>query len=83
MDKGSHIKLIQTYAYKKDDMMKHAQNICINSYKRSVELFEPDNPSIYDNDKLFSMTREIFADAIGNLISIWVSIWIDKKDDDD
>ena len=29
----------------------------------------------YDPDVLRDQTRNIFADAIGNLISIWVWIW--------
>ena len=48
---------------------------CAKSKERSLKLFPTSGPNNF-NEKIFkNLTREIFADSIGALISIWVHIW--------
>lgn len=71
----SHRKKIKTYMFKRNTLMKHVVDICIESKNRSLKLFAPGDPSSYDKVTFKNMTGEIFSAAIGNLISIWVCIW--------
>jgi len=75
IDNDEHIDAIRTYSVKDDDLMDFVIDICIKSKERSMDLFPQQNPDNVDMDKLNSMTGDIFSDAIGNLISIWVCMW--------
>jgi hypothetical protein len=50
-------------------------DICVWSKERSMKLAPVANPSQYDPAILPGMTREIFADAISNLITIYLWMW--------
>jgi len=69
-------KAIKTYVYDRRNLMEHAIDICIKSKERSLLLFDIADPGDYDKELFKTMTREIVADAIGCLISIWVCMWI-------
>jgi len=56
-------------------LMNFMIDVCINSKKRSQRLFPLDNPEERDDSVLKDITREIFADCIGSLLSIWRQIW--------
>jgi hypothetical protein len=43
-----------------------------NSKERSLKLFPINNPKQWDKTAFPAMTREIFAEAIGNLITIYL-----------
>lgn len=67
---------------KKGKLMDFVVNICIDSKKRGLRLFPIDNPKERNDSILPEMTREIFSDAISDLISIWRYIWINSEDED-
>ena len=69
-------KDIKTYVYHRRTLMEHAVDICIKSKERSLQLFDIADPGRYDEELFKTMTREIVADSIGNLISIWVCMWV-------
>jgi len=56
-------------------LMDFMIDVCINSKKISQRLFPLENPVERDDSVLKDITREIFADCIGNLLSIWRHIW--------
>jgi hypothetical protein len=74
----SHRKEIKTTLFSRNTLMNDAINICIESKERSLILFDPADPVYPSKDLLESKTREIFAAAIGNLISFWACIWACK-----
>ena len=57
------------------DMMDFMIDLCVASKERSLRLFPIDNPAQWDKNTLPGLTREIFAGAIGNLISIYLWMW--------
>ena len=50
-------------------------DICIEAKKRGQLLFPIENPEKRNDDILPEITRNIFSDAIGDLISVWQYIW--------
>ncbi len=70
-----HASEINTYYLRPHLLMEYIINLCIKSKKRNRELFPVEDPSQPRMEILDTMTREIFNDAIGNLISIWMCIW--------
>lgn len=62
------------------DIMQFMIDICIKGKKRGQQLFPLANPKKRNDAILPAMTREIFADCIGNLLAIWRAIW-EKYDD--
>lgn len=57
------------------DLMEFMIDVCIESKKRGQRLFPLANPQQRNDDILAQLTREIFADCIGNLLAIWRYIW--------
>ena len=70
--KGGEVEVITIPA---NGLMNFMIDVCINSKKRSQRLFPLDNPEERDDSVLKDITREIFADCIGSLLSIWRQIW--------
>jgi hypothetical protein len=70
-----HIKEIRTIAISENDLMDYTMELCAKSNERSLELFPLDDPDQVNWAILPDMTREIFADCIANVISIWMYIW--------
>ena len=50
-------------------------DVCIKSKERSRRLFPVENPKKRNDDILPEVTREIFADCIGNLMAVWRYMW--------
>ncbi len=71
----SHCKEIIPYVIPDDDLMKYMIDLCIRTKERALLLFPIGDPFNYDPQLLHTMSREIFAQAIGNLITIWIWIW--------
>ena len=69
------LKLIRPYSLGDRSMMEFMVDICTQSKERSLKLFPIDNPNQWDLDQFPGMTREIFAEAIGNLITIYLWMW--------
>jgi hypothetical protein len=57
------------------ELMQFMINVCIQSKIRCQRLFPINNPTQLHNPILEATTRDIFADCIGNLMSIWDYIW--------
>ena len=57
------------------ELMDFMVDVCIQSKKRGQRLFPLDNPEELNREILPEVTREIFADAIGNLMAVWRYIW--------
>jgi hypothetical protein len=76
----NHRREIKTYYIAPDDLLKFMIDLCIKTKERSLKLFPPAAPNnVLFDDKFNKLTREIFASAIGNLISIWSCIWSQEK----
>ncbi len=73
----NHIAEIKTYNLKTRDLIDFLKNICIDSKECNFTFFPIGTTDSFDKVILESETREIFSKAMGNLISIWVSIWPD------
>jgi len=56
-------------------LMEFMINVCIKSKKRGRRLFPPADPKERNDDILAEITRELFADCIGNLMAVWRYIW--------
>ncbi len=70
-----HCNEIITYVIPNDNLMNYMIELCIQTKERALLLFPIEDPFNYDQQLLHTITREIFAQAIGNLISIWIWIW--------
>ncbi len=70
-----HCKEITPFVIPKGDLMNYMINLCIETKEKSLILFPVDDPSNYNKDIFPQMTRDIFAQAISNLITIWIWIW--------
>lgn len=70
-----HRNEITTYVIPDGNVMKYMIDMCIQTKERSLQLFPIDDPFNWSEDILFAMTREIFAQTIGNLITVWIWIW--------
>jgi len=56
-------------------LMQFLIDLCIKSKIRCKTLFPIANPTQLDTASLPAITRQIFADAIGNLLSVWKYFW--------
>lgn len=56
-------------------LMDFMIDVCLTSKMRGQELFPLENPKERRDDILEDVTRRIFADCLGNLMSIWRHIW--------
>jgi hypothetical protein len=75
----AHCDAIKPYLVPNDDLMGYMVDLCIQSKDRALNLFPIGTPAKWDQDNFFKMTRDIFADAIGNLITVWIWIWSEKQ----
>jgi hypothetical protein len=73
-----HCDEVIPYVVPDNDLMKYMINLCIKTKERALQLFPIDNPSHWNQPIFPAMTREIFAQAIGNLITVWIWIWGEK-----
>jgi hypothetical protein len=69
------LKLIRPYSIGDRSMMDFMADICVQSKERSLKLFPMDNPRQWDQAAFPAMTREVFAEAMGNLITIYLWMW--------
>ena len=70
-----HCDEIIPYVIPNDDMMKYMIDLCIQTKERALQLFPIGDPSNWNEQLLPQLTREIFAQTIGNLITVWIWIW--------
>jgi hypothetical protein len=66
----------------KKQFYDYVKNICIQSKERGFEMIPLEDPTL-DENKLRELTRPIFADCIGSMISIWAYIWRQRWEDMD
>lgn len=66
---------VKAYTIPAGKLMDFMINVCIVSKKRGQLLFPIDRPEQINKNLLPEITRNIFSDCIGNLISIWLYIW--------
>jgi hypothetical protein len=57
------------------DMMTFMVDICVAAKLRSLKLFPVESPKEWNQADFPALTRDIFADTIGNLISVWLWMW--------
>lgn len=67
--------VVKPTVIKKNGLMEFMIDVCIQSKKRGQQLFPIATPQVRQDHILENLTREIFADCIGNLISVWRYIW--------
>jgi hypothetical protein len=67
--------VIKVPIIKRYELMDFMLGICFKSKERCRLLFPVDNPTERDDTNLHALTREVFADAIGNLLAVWRYIW--------
>lgn len=70
-----NVKDIHTTYVKPNQLIKYMQTVCAHSKDRSVILFPVSNPDNFNEATLEGMSHDIFADAIGSIISVWLAIW--------
>jgi hypothetical protein len=67
---------IKLYVIPKRGLMDFTiERICIPSKIRCQRLFPINDPKTRNDNILKEITREIFTECIGNLMSIWAYIW--------
>jgi len=71
----AHLKLIKPFKISQGDLMEYMIDLCIQSKERSLLLFPIDDPTNWNKQLFPAITRDIFAQAISNLISVWIWIW--------
>ena len=72
---NKHCKEIKPCVIADNDVMKYMIDLCIQSKKRALQLFPIEDPFNWNEEKFPEMTREIFAQSISNLITVWIWIW--------
>jgi hypothetical protein len=72
---AAHCEQMKTYDIESNKLMKFMIDLCIQSKERGLELFPADNPNNFREGRFSDLTREIFSSSIGNLISVWISMW--------
>ncbi len=70
----NHLRLIKPVDIK-SNIMQFMIDVCIRTKDRSLEIFPIENPNIYDKEQFKEHTKEIFAETISDLISVWMWIW--------
>jgi hypothetical protein len=70
-----HCNEIIPYVVPDNDLMGYVIDLCIETKERALQLFPIDDPANWNQQIFDTMTREIFARAIGNLITVWIWIW--------
>jgi len=70
-----HCKEIKPFVIPDNDLMSYMIDLCIQTKERALLLFPIADPSNWNRDIFPEMTREIFSQAISNLISVWIWMW--------
>ena len=71
----AHCKEIIPYVIPRNDLMSYMIELCIPTKERALLLFPKDGPDNWKMEDLEKMTREIFAQIISNIITVWIWIW--------
>ena len=77
LSSNDDIKAIKTHVISQRGLLKFMIDICISTKEQSLKLFPIDEPNNWKENLFPKMTKEIYGEAIGNLISIWMWIWCD------
>jgi len=75
LNNKDHTRFIKPVIIGNTSIMQFMIQVCIATKERSLKLFPLDEPNNWKKETLKSMTREIYADAIANLISVWLWMW--------
>ncbi len=70
-----HCDEIIPYVIPDNNLMQYMIDLCIQTKERALQLFPIDDPFNWNQQIFSTMTREIFARTIGNLITVWIWIW--------
>lgn len=73
-----HCDEITTYLIPDNNLMKYMIDLCIQTKERALQLFPIGDPTNWDRQGFPAMTRDIFAQTIGNLITIWIWMWAEE-----
>ncbi|MDY7037094.1 MAG: hypothetical protein SV375_13140, partial [Thermodesulfobacteriota bacterium] len=72
---NDHCDEIKPYVIPDDNLMSYMIDLCIQTKERALLLFPIASPSDWNKQLLPKLTREIFAQIISNLITVWIWIW--------
>lgn len=75
---NEHCREIKPYVIPEDNLMSYMIDLCIQTKERALLLFPIAAPSDWNKELFPTMTREIFAQIISNLITVWIWIWGEK-----
>jgi hypothetical protein len=70
-----HCDEIKPYVIPDTDLMIYMIDLCIQTKERALLMFPIAAPSNWNKQVFPQMTREIFAQIISNLITVWIWIW--------
>jgi len=59
----------------KNKLMQFMIGVCVTAKNRARDLYPVDNPQARNDDILPNLTRSVFADTVGDLLSVWRYIW--------
>lgn len=76
VEKGGEIKV---HVIPQNKLMDFMINMCIKSKNRARDLFPVADPRTRNDDLLPQLTRTVFADTIGDLLSVWRYIWVRSR----
>jgi hypothetical protein len=66
---------VRVRAISRNKLMEFMIETCVASKRRARDLFPVADPSTRNDDILHKLTRDVFAEAIGDLLSVWRYIW--------
>lgn len=72
---NEHCDEIKPYVIPDTDLMIYMIDLCIQTKERALLMFPIAAPSNWNKQVFPQMTREIFAQIISNLITVWIWIW--------
>lgn len=72
---NAHCDEIKPYLVSNDGLMNYMIDLCIQTKERALLLFPINDPTNWNQQLFPEMTREIFAQIISNLISVWIWMW--------
>jgi hypothetical protein len=74
LSNASHSQHLKVYNIENNQLMSFIINVCIRSKRYNTMIF-PIGATEPDMSKFEELTRTIYAECIGDLISIWLYVW--------
>jgi len=72
LDNKDHRALVRPYSVSDRGMMDFMVDMCVQSKERALRLFPIATPNQWDQANFPALTREVFADAISNLVTVYL-----------